>query len=271
MAGELANKPRVQETYLGSFNLEGSDKKISRKLTVDSETGRKWRLRPRKRIALLLPSSNTVMEADFWSRLPENITLHVARMYFTEATLLAERRMIINYMPIAVKNLKTLHPDLVIFGCTSGAMLYKHLYGLNLEDKLSKEFGCPVLTVPSAIREGLKDLGVKRIAVFTPYVKEINEMVFKDLVAQGYMVSGINGMGVEDNLSMGMIEPEQILEFIIESIDHLEYEAVFLSCTNFRSYDVRDKLEKIIKKPVFVSNQAVFEKALKVIETNVGK
>ena len=27
LAGELANKPRVQETYLGSFNLEGSDKK----------------------------------------------------------------------------------------------------------------------------------------------------------------------------------------------------------------------------------------------------
>ena len=35
----------------------------------------------RRRVGLLVPSSDTVMEADLWRRLPSQFTLHVARMY----------------------------------------------------------------------------------------------------------------------------------------------------------------------------------------------
>lgn len=38
------------------------------------------------RVGLIVPSSNTVAEVDFYRRLPAGATLHTARMYLEETT-----------------------------------------------------------------------------------------------------------------------------------------------------------------------------------------
>jgi maleate cis-trans isomerase len=45
-----------------------------------------------KRLGLLLPSSGTVPEADFCRRVPEDVTVHAARMPLTEASEAAKVR-----------------------------------------------------------------------------------------------------------------------------------------------------------------------------------
>ena len=44
----------------------------------------------RNRIGLLIPASDTVMEVDLWRRLPQHLTLHVARMYLESTTIAGE-------------------------------------------------------------------------------------------------------------------------------------------------------------------------------------
>jgi maleate cis-trans isomerase len=46
-----------------------------------------------KRLGLLLPSSGTVQEADFYRRVPGNVTVHSARMRLVTATEADEIRM----------------------------------------------------------------------------------------------------------------------------------------------------------------------------------
>jgi maleate isomerase len=55
----------------------------------------------RTRIALLVPSSNTVMENDLHSALPrEHFTVHTDRMFLVETTRDAEIRMIEDHIAV---------------------------------------------------------------------------------------------------------------------------------------------------------------------------
>ena len=73
-----------------------------------------------RRIGVIVPSSNTTVEADFMRILPADVTMHAARMFLAETTAEAERRMIYDHVPIAVTDLASLRPHVVAFACTSG-------------------------------------------------------------------------------------------------------------------------------------------------------
>ena len=76
------------------------------------------------RVALLVPSSNIVMENDLHAALPkDDFTVHTDRMYLVETTRDAEVRMIEDYEPAALSDLGTLNPDVLVFGCTSAGSL----------------------------------------------------------------------------------------------------------------------------------------------------
>jgi maleate isomerase len=73
-----------------------------------------------RRIGLIVPSSNTVVEVDFARGVPAGVTLHTARMFLAETTEAAERAMITRCLPRAAEDLASLHPHVVAFACTSG-------------------------------------------------------------------------------------------------------------------------------------------------------
>ena len=47
-----------------------------------------------KRVGLLIPSSNTVMEVDFYRHLPDSVTVHTGRMYMESTTVQGEGEML---------------------------------------------------------------------------------------------------------------------------------------------------------------------------------
>ena len=75
------------------------------------------------RVGLVVPSPNTVMEADLYRRLPAGATLHTARMYMVETTPEGESAMLDDHLPGAIRDLASARPDVVVFGCTSAGAL----------------------------------------------------------------------------------------------------------------------------------------------------
>lgn len=69
----------------------------------------------KRKIGLIVPSSNTIMEPDFYRNLPEETTLHTARMYLEDVTAETEARMLDEYTLPAARDLATVSPDVVIF------------------------------------------------------------------------------------------------------------------------------------------------------------
>lgn len=208
------------------------------------------------RIGLIVPSSNTVMEVDFYRALPREATLHTARMYLKDTTVQGEEQMLDLYLPRAAEDLATAKPNLTVFGCTSAGALRGNSYEAELCRWLSETTGAPVISVISSVRRLLGEIGARRIAVITPYVEALNARIESSLRDDGFEVVRIVGLGISDNFAIAEVVPEAIVEFGKRALSGVDADAIFISCTNFRGMAARAGLEREFKLPVVTSNHA---------------
>ncbi|MFQ5693100.1 MAG: Asp/Glu racemase [Nitrospinota bacterium] len=214
----------------------------------------------RFRIGLIVPSSNTTMEVDFYNHLEEKSTVHIARMYLDTTTKEAEEVMVRESTPKAADMIRTLHPHVTVFGCTSGGSLFGLDYDRKIAEDLTEWTGAAkTITVLGAVGEQLRHVGAKRIAVFTPYIDELNETIQRCLEEDGFEVLSIQGMGITVNFDIGVVTPDEILAFAKERFKDPDADALFFSCTNMRAMDAVPILEKEFGKPIVTSNQAAVE------------
>src|SRR5947209_4840689 len=96
---------------------------------------------PAGRIGVIVPSSNTVAEVDFYHGVPEQVTVHTARMYLVETTADGEYAMLEVYLPRAVTDLAGARPDVVAFACTSAGALIGHEGEMRLVESIGTECG----------------------------------------------------------------------------------------------------------------------------------
>lgn len=207
----------------------------------------------RARLGLIIPSSNSVMESEFYRFLPRGCSLHTARVSFTEVTEESLLRMK-EYLIGAAELLSDVETDLIIYGCTSGSFIKGKGYDRELERKIGNAVGIKAITTSTAVLKALDLLHAKRISVATPYPDEINAAEKSFLEDNGYEVLSIQGLGLRSNLDNGRQEPE--VAFRIARRAFVEgSEAMFISCTNFRTFEIIPLLEQDLGVPVITSNQ----------------
>lgn len=212
----------------------------------------------RTRVALLVPSSNTVMENDFHKRLPsDKYTVHTDRMYLVETTRDAELRMIHEFARPAASDLRTVIPDVFVFGCTSAGSLFGLEYDLQVCRELGELAGCPALGVINAVSTTLDSLPVSRVAVITPYVEDLTQSVSRAIQKPSRSVVAAFGMGITVNAELADPTPSDIVDFARSHLRGLDFDALFVSCTNFRALEAKDELQSTFAVPVITSNSAI--------------
>ncbi|MET0443483.1 MAG: hypothetical protein ABW151_02795 [Pseudorhodoplanes sp.] len=218
----------------------------------------------RKRIALLVPSSNTIMENDLHSALPkQQFTVHTDRMYLIETTREAEIRMIEDFAEAAAKDLGTVNPDLLVFGCTSAGSLFGLEYDAQTCRSLGELAGCPALGVINAASEALERVDAKRIAVITPYIEDLTQSIAAALKTGEREIVAAHGMGISVNVELADPTPAEIVRFAKEKLAGVSFDTLFVSCTNFRSFEARKDLEALFGVNVITSNSAVIDAILR--------
>ncbi|MCL4458659.1 MAG: maleate cis-trans isomerase [Chloroflexi bacterium] len=216
---------------------------------------------PRKRLGLLIPSSNTTMEFEFGHYLPPSVSLHTARMPCVDVTPEVLRAMASTCVQGA-QLLADCRPDLILYGCTSGSFIEGKGYDRRLEEQMEGATGIPTLTTSHAVLDALTHLKAKRVEIFTPYITEINErerIFFED---NGFKVTQVRGLGIVDNTEIGRQHPAEAFKLAYEFNDK-DSDVLFISCTNFRTFEIIVPLSKVLGKPVVTSNQASLWAALK--------
>lgn len=212
-----------------------------------------------KRVALIVPSSNTVMENDLHAGLPKaQFSVHTDRMYLVETTREAELKMIEQFAPQAAADLGTARPDLLVFGCTSAGSLFGLDGDRKVCGKLSELAGCPTVGVINAVEKALTRVNARRLAVLTPYNEDLTQSVAAS-VAQGRQIVGAFGLGITDNVALADPTPADIVAFARKSLAGLDFDSILVSCTNFRALEALPALEAAFKVPVVTSNSAVIE------------
>ena len=218
----------------------------------------------RKKLGLILPSSNTTTEPDFHRVLPDNVSLHTSRIWVVDVTHDGLEEMNRD-AELAAKYVGTTEPHAIAYACTSGSFIGGPGYDQALLARISAEAGgvASVGTSPSMV-EALRAVGVTRVAVVTPYTDTINEGLTTFLTAHGFDVATMAGQQIVSNLEIGDQSPEAILAFARANLDP-SAEGYFLSCTNWRSMEIVDQLERESGKPVVTSNQATVWAALRAL------
>ena len=213
-----------------------------------------------KRVGLLVPSSNTVMEVDFYRSLPATVTLHTGRMYMESTTVEGEALMLDEHTIPSAKILATAKPDLVVFGCTSAGALRGNQYDAELCRRISEVTGKPTVSVIESARRKLKVTAAARIAVLTPYIDELNQRIKASLEADGVEVVAIHGMGISVNFDLALVQPWGIVQFARERLGtRLRADALFVSCTNYQALSALPVLRDLYTIPIVTSNQAALE------------
>jgi maleate isomerase len=221
--------------------------------------------RGRIRVALLVPSSNTVMENDLHAALPhDRFTVHTDRMFLVETTREAEMRMIEGYAQAAARDVGTVKPNLLVFGCTSAGSLF----GLEHDAKVCRELGvlagCPSLGVLHSAAEALELAGARKVAVITPYIDDLTKSVAEALASNAREIVAAHGMGITVNIRLAEPEPAEIVAFAREKLKGVSFETLFVSCTNFRSLEAKPAMEKEFPgAQVITSNSSVIDAILR--------
>jgi maleate isomerase len=218
------------------------------------------------RVGLIVPSSNSVIEVDFYRRLPADTTLHTARMYLEETTPEGESAMLDDHLPVAINDLRSVRPDVMVFGCTSAGALRGNAYEAELITRIADETGAATFSVSASVRRIIRESGGQRVGVITPYVDSLNDKIRQSLEDDGLEVAGIHGLGITENFAIAEVEPARIAEFASECFADSDIDLLFASCTNFRALDAREEIHAALGVPVVTSNHA----ALAVVLDQIG-
>lgn len=201
------------------------------------------------------------MEMELHSAIPEGVSLHTARVPLRNVT----EEELIKMNALAVESAKLLRDagvELILYGCTSGSFIGGKDFEKELEAKIENEVNVPVVSTSTAVVEALKMLDAQSILVITPYTDEINEREKEFLEANDFEVLDIRGLGIEDNTKIGKLEPYEAYRLAKATFVD-EADAIFISCTNLRTFEIIEPLEEDLGVPVITSNQASLWLALR--------
>src|SRR4029077_4949527 len=133
------------------------------------------------RVGLIVPSSNSVIEVDFYRRLPADATLHTARMYLEETTPEGESAMLHDHPRVARNDLRSARADVMVFGCTSAGALRGNDYEAELIKRIAGETGAETFSVAASVRPVIREAGDRQVVLTTPDVDSHIEKIRQSL------------------------------------------------------------------------------------------
>ena len=152
--------------------------------------------------------------------------------------------------------------DCVVYGCTSGTIAAGYE---NIKYKINQAKPEAKVTTPStAALHALKKMNIKKISIFTPYSKVLNDEVLDYFKKENFTVTTNSYFDITNDLDIGKVDPDYLYE-ILSNMDLGDADALFISCTALPALSLIDRLEKKLNKTVLSSNQVLIWDTLKSI------
>ena len=222
----------------------------------------------RAKVAVIVPSTNTVVEHDLSVLRPPGITFHAGRMHITNPNLSndAEFEGLIEQLDRtigdAVDRVLTCKPDYMLMGMSAGTF-WGGLPGSEaFTAKIGALSGLPVSTGSTSTAAALNAFGVKRIAVFSPYQPVADVQVSQYFTDAGFDVVNVTGLRCATATAIAEVGPAEIGR-TVRAIDTAEVEAIVQVGTNLSFVSQADALEGYLGKPVIPINVATLWHAMR--------
>ena len=219
--------------------------------------------RARRRIGMLTPSSNTVLEpmaVEILRGVPQ-ASIHVSRLRVTEISLddAALHQFDLHAHLRAAELLADARVDVIGWNGTSASWT-----GFEGDERLCADIerihGVAATTAVLAINELLEILKVRRFALVSPYLGTVQRRIIETYGRAGYECVAERHFEERVNYAFAEIEESRIAQ-AVRQVSTARPEAVVIMCTNLRSAHLADTLETELGIPVLDSVAAFVWKA----------
>ncbi len=219
------------------------------------------------RIGVLVPAGNPTVEPEFYRMAPPSVTVHFARLPSGEGTPGAHVGMehrLLGYaesLPAAIPALAAVRPAVVALAHTSVSYALGFAEEPALIDRMAKLAGCPAITASRAILAAFAHLGVRRIALATPYSEAVEALGATYWKAAGLDVVAHQRLEGVTNIYE---ETEARAYALGRQTDVSSADALLISGTGLPTAGMIQRLENEIGKPVVTGQTAALWQALRV-------
>jgi maleate isomerase len=222
----------------------------------------------RAKVAVIVPSTNTVVEHDLAVLRPPGITFHAGRMHITNPNLSndAEFEGLIEQLDRtisdAVERVLTCQPDYMLMGMSAGTFWGGLAGSEAFTAKIEKLSGLPVSTGSTSTAAALRAFGAQRIGVFSPYQPVADVQVSQYFTDAGFDVVNVTGLRCRTATAIAEVTPEEIGR-TVRAIDGPDVDAIVQVGTNLSFVSQADALEGYLDKPVIPINVATLWHAMR--------
>jgi maleate isomerase len=181
----------------------------------------------------------------YQSRILNDNAITPATLKAMEGRLVAATEVILPGLPL----------DVVAFGCTSASMVLgeaavaQAIHAARPEARATN----PITAAFAAFDA----FGARRIAVLTPYRRDVNEIVRSYITGRGYEVPVFGSFNEQDDGVVANIDRESLRAAVRSIVEGRDVDAVFVSCTSVRLLDAVCEIESECGLPVTSSNHAM--------------
>src|SRR6266516_1276321 len=137
----------------------------------------------RAKIGALVPATNTIFEAEYYQMAPPGVTIHTGRFSFGQRHLRGREgeQALPDYaytaLEPAVGQVAACAPSHLIMGMSAPSYWGGPDGSAAFTRWMEQHAGVPVTTAAQALDRALKALGIRRLALLTPYTADITGQV----------------------------------------------------------------------------------------------
>ena len=222
----------------------------------------------RAKFGVLAPSTNTIVEPDFYRMIVPGVTAHFSRIHIrnqalgNDAAMEALLDQIREEMEYTVQRVMTAEVDYMVMGMSAetfwGGMAGNREFIRQIKDWS----GLDVATGAEACERALGLFGAKKIGVVTPYQPIGDENVIKFFDEIGFDVVNIKGLHCPTAVSIAHVTEDELRKALIE-VDGHDIDALVQAGTNLSMVSLADEAERWLGKPVIAINAATWWMALR--------
>ncbi len=223
----------------------------------------------RKKIAIVVPSVNTVVQPDCDSMRPEGVTNHLGRIVMPKLVLETDADFTKHVEGMragifeAVDQVMRVEPDILIMGLSLEAFWDGVVGAEDLLQRIEAHAGVPTTMGSAGILCALDRYGgISRISLITPHRPLGDERVRAYFTEAGYEAVHLKSFNCLTGVAIAQVSEDE-LRAAIDEVDGDDIDAIIQVGTNLPMAQVAAGAESELGKPVIAINTATYWHALR--------
>ena len=219
----------------------------------------------RAKLGFLVPAGTPTVEPEMFEMAPKGVSVHFGRMISrgADGTLNGIEARIatqIEHLDESVEMLSMIKPEVIALAHTATSYYLGREKEQALVRRLEDRFKLHFITAFGSVIEAFNSLGIKKVALGTPYDEKLTLEGKQNLESYGIEVVSVDWLR---NVRSIFEEPPNRAYRLGKQVNTEQADAVFLSGVGMPTVSILEALEQDLGKPVISSSSAMMWNALR--------